>query len=142
MAPRTHCWGDTNLHGDNVTAKHLPKETAGGKRQFLGLEEECDKACQAMPPVLHGPIQRDGGTLGQDGFASTRLEAERGQLLLHPGCWGWRAVWETLRDALAPSAGEDEGRTGSQPLPTSRPIAGVPACINSRMLTAAILNSL
>lgn len=42
-----HCPGDTNIHGDNVTAKNLPKDIAGGKRQSLGLEEE-----QGLPLLL------------------------------------------------------------------------------------------
>ena len=72
---RSPAAGTAPFHRDSVTAKNLPKDTAGGKRQFQGLEEERGKACCEVPPVLHGPIQRDGGTLGQDGFASTRLEA-------------------------------------------------------------------
>lgn len=68
------------FRGTMSLQKTFPKTLLGEKRQFLGLEEERGKACRVVLPVSRGPIQRYGGTLGQDGFASTRLEAGRGQL--------------------------------------------------------------
>lgn len=125
VAPHAHRWGDTNLHGDNDAAEHLPKDTAGGQGQVLGPEQERGTACQgcsARPrPAGRGHAGARRGTGGHDGFASARLQAGRGQLPAGLALGAGDGAQCGERRATLGSFSGGRGGQGGQPAPSHLP---------------------